>query len=156
MAGATSFFPGKCHLFRLRWSWIHLLSRAVGVVNVRFCLVRIFWSTPQVPMQEESALLSITLSGALIACRSQTIHLGCNYVEELKTDFCHRSGAVALHHMRRWHAAVEVAVDSRGPRCVLASVGMRACLLEGNWSRVIGRWMYGCMFLNTDLHDLSL
>lgn len=49
------------------------------------------WSTPLVPKLEESVLLSITLSGALIACRFQTIHPGCNYVEELKTDFCQSS-----------------------------------------------------------------
>lgn len=49
-------------------------------------------------MQEESALISIALSDVLIARHFQTSHLGCNYAEEPKTDLCHRSGAVMLHH----------------------------------------------------------
>lgn len=74
-------------------------------------------------MQEESVLISIALSEALIACRFQTIHLGCNYVEELKTDYCHSSGIVTLHHIRRYHAVVGVAVDAKGQ-------SLWACLLE--------------------------
>lgn len=115
------------------------------------------WSTPLVPMLEESALLSIILSGGLIACRFQTIHLGCNYVEELKTAFCHSSGVVTLHHMRCWHALVEV--DAKGQCCMLASFSLWAffCFeLEGYWGRVMGRYVHGCMFLHMDLHDLSL
>ncbi len=73
-------------------------------------------------MLEESVLFSITLSGGLIACRFQTIHLGCNYVEQLKTDCCHSSGVVTLHHRRSLHAVVGVAVDAKGQCCVLASL----------------------------------
>lgn len=40
-------------------------------------------------MLEESAPVSIIPSRGLIASRSQTIYLRCNYVEELKTDSCH-------------------------------------------------------------------
>lgn len=80
------------------------------------------WSTPLLPMLEESVLLSIILSGGLIACHFQTIHLGCNYVEQLKTDSCHSSGFITWHHMRRWHPVVEVALEARRQCCMLASL----------------------------------
>lgn len=96
---------------------VNSLSReVVGVVNVCICLLNIFWSTPLVPMSEESALLGIILSGGLIACRFQTIHQGCNYAEQLKTDFCHSRGGVTSHE------ALTCCGDARGQCCMSSSL----------------------------------
>lgn len=96
-------------------------------------------------MQEESVLISVALSEALIACRFQTSHLGCNYVEELKTDFCHSSGIVTLHHVRRWHAVVGVAVDAKGQS--LVALFIREVLKQSD--REAHVWMHDFA------HDLS-
>lgn len=90
-------FCWKLHLLCLQWSWIHLLSECVRgeVVNVCICLD--LSSTPQVSFLEVRVLLSIILSGGLIACHFQATHPGCNYVEKLKTSFTHSSRVVTLH-----------------------------------------------------------
>lgn len=72
--------------------------------------MRIFDPAPLPHMQEESALISIALSDVLIARHFQTSHLGCNYAEEPKTDFCHRSGAAMLHHALTWDGAAAAMV----------------------------------------------
>lgn len=97
--------------------------------NVCFCLPGDLWCAPLVSEPEESALLlGIALSGALIACRFQTIHQGCNYVEEVKTASCHSGGATASPHTRCWHPVVEM-----GPGCSKCSVHLSGTLLTDQY-----------------------
>lgn len=114
-------FCWKWHLLCLQWSCIHLLSECVRgeVVNVCICLD--LSSAPQVSFLEVRVLLGIILSGGLIARHFQATHLGCNYVEKLKTSFTRSSSVVTLHEAL---AVTGVLAWSRWgcQYCVLASL----------------------------------